>query len=147
MMRRCGPWLLAGAICGAALASAPVLAQERQTPAGENAIAIELNSLAAAAPGRCRLTFVVANRGMALASLKLDLAAFGPDGAIERRVAAELGPLRADKTQVKAFDIEAACERVANILVNDVTACAPVAPDACLDRLALSHRGAVRLFK
>lgn len=126
----------------AALLAAP--AALAQTPSGP--IAIELNGVAPQA-GRCRLTFVVVNKGVALSSLKLDLAAFERDGGVARRVAAELGPLRAAKTQVRAYDMDLACDRLGSVLVNDVTACAPASPEDCLDRLSLAHRGDVRLFK
>ena len=72
---------------------------------------------------------------------------FGRDGAIGRRLLAEFGPARAGKTNVRAFDVDGACEALGSVLVNDVSACAPASPGECLDRLALSHRGAVRLFK
>jgi hypothetical protein len=110
-------------------------------------IRIELNAVEAAAPTRCRLTFVVENRGAALESLRLDLATFGKDGGIQRRLVAEMGPVREAKTIVRAFEVENACDTLGAVLVNDVAACAPVSPAECLGRLALAHRGAVRLFK
>jgi hypothetical protein len=59
-----------------------------------------------------------------------------------------LGPVRGVKTIVKAFELDTECGQIGSILVNDVTACAPMASDACLDRLALSSRVPnVRLFK
>jgi hypothetical protein len=108
---------------------------------------VELNAVEQSGVNRCRITFVVVNKGAALETLRLDLAAFGKDGAILRRIAAELGPLRAGKTNVRAFDIDGGCDVLGSVLVNDVTACAPLAAGECLDRLTLSHKGAVRLFK
>ncbi len=98
---------------------------------------------------RCRVTFVVENRQpVTVDSLKLDLAVFNPEGAVRHRLIAELGPVRAAKTVVKAFAIDGACDSVGAILVNDVSACAPAAAEACLDALALSSRvRGVRLYK
>lgn len=131
----------AAALAAAALAS-PAIAQQPAEP-----ISVELNSLEAVSAEKCRLTFVVTNKGAALSTLKVDLAAFGKDGGIRRRVVAELGPARADKTQLRAFDVDAPCDGIGSVLVNDVTACAPASAEACLDRLTLTHRGATRLFK
>jgi hypothetical protein len=111
-------------------------------------IRVELNA-AESVQSRCRLSFVIENKSeAAIESLKLDLAVFGRDGVIQRRLVTELGPVRGAKTIVKAFELDTECGQVGSILVNDVTACAPMAPDACLDRLALSsHVPNVRLFK
>jgi hypothetical protein len=111
-------------------------------------IRLELNA-ARPAENQCRLSFVIENKADAeLRSLKLDLVLFGREGAIARRLIAEMGPLRAAKTVVKTFEVDATCDALGAILVNDVTACAPGAPAACLDRLALASRlPAIRLFK
>jgi hypothetical protein len=111
-------------------------------------IHVELNA-AEGVQSRCRLSFVIENKSeAAIESLKLDLAVFGRDGVIQRRLVTELGPVRGAKTIVKAFELDTECGQIGSILVNDVTACAPMAPDACLDRLALSsHVPNVRLFK
>jgi hypothetical protein len=111
-------------------------------------IHVELNATESV-QSRCRLSFVIENKSeAAIESLKLDLAVFGRDGVIQRRLVTELGPVRGAKTIVKAFELDTECGQIGSILVNDVTACAPVAPDACLDRLALSsHVPNVRLFK
>jgi hypothetical protein len=113
-----------------------------------DAIRLELNA-AESVQSRCRLSFVVENKSEgAIESLKLDLAVFDRDGVIQRRLVTELGPVRAAKTMVKAFELDTECGQIGSILVNDVTACAPMAPDACLDRLALSsHVPAVRMTK
>jgi hypothetical protein len=111
-------------------------------------IRIELNA-SENVQGRCRLSFVVENKGeAAIDSLKLDLAIFNRDGVIQRRLLSEMGPVRRAKTIVKAFDLEGSCAEIGSILVNDVTACTPGDPGPCLDRLDLSSRlPAVRLFK
>jgi hypothetical protein len=114
----------------------------------ENPIRIELNTMENV-QNSCRLSFVIENKGEApIETLKLDLAVFGREGAIQRRLIVELGPVRGSKTMVKAFDVEGDCGQIGSVLVNDVTACAPGDPGTCLDRLVLSSRSsAVRLFK
>jgi hypothetical protein len=116
--------------------------------AAENAIQLELNAVENA-ENRCFMTFVVQNKDEApLESLKLDLAVFGRDGIVYRRLITEMGPLRPGKTMVKAFGIDGECAQIGGVLVNDVNACAPGDISGCLDRLVLSSRVAnVRFFK
>jgi hypothetical protein len=117
--------------------------------ADDGMIPFELNSTEPA-ENRCRLNFVIENRSeVALDTLKLDLVLFGHDGAITRRLVADMAPLRPMKTMVRAFVVDAECPQISAILVNDVTACMPsVNPNACLDRLELSSRVKnVRLYK
>jgi hypothetical protein len=116
--------------------------------APEEALRVELNALENV-QGRCRYSFVIENKGEGgVESLKLDLAVFGRDGVIQRRMAIEMGPLRRAKTILKAFELDGECGQIGSILVNDVTACAPGEPGACLDALGLSSRvQGVRLFK
>ncbi|MFI5011249.1 MAG: hypothetical protein ACHQAY_02770 [Hyphomicrobiales bacterium] len=131
---------------GLFVASAVILAT---LPASADApIRVELNAAEGAA-GRCRLSFVVENASTtAVEALKLDLAIFGRDGAIQRRLLTEMGPVRAQKTVVRTFEVESDCAGIGSVLVNDVTACAPATLGDCLDRLNLSSRLAdLRLFK
>ena len=116
--------------------------------AANETVLVELNS-ADSADNRCRLNFVIQNKSdVALESMKLDLVAFGTDGSILRRLLTEMGPVRAAKTVVRTFAVDADCRQIGSILVNDVTACAPGEPGACLDGLALSSRlQAMRLYK
>ncbi len=116
--------------------------------AGADPIRVELNA-GDSVQSRCRLSFVIENKGeAAIESLKLDLAVFDRDGVVKRRLMTELGPVRGAKTMVKAFEVDAECGQIGSILVNDVTACAPITADACLDRLVLSsHVPTVRLSK
>ena len=74
-------------------------------------------------------------------------AVFDTDGVIRRRLVIEFGPLRAGKTSIRAFDLDAACETLGSLLVNDVIVCAPAASGDCLARLELSSRTAIKLFK
>jgi len=81
-------------------------------------------------------------------TLKLHLIVFGREGAIRHRMIVEMGPIRATKTIVRSFDVEADCGEISSILLNDVTACAPGEPGVCLDRLTLSSRSlTIRFFK
>src|SRR5215203_2345642 len=111
-------------------------------------VRVELNG-AESADNRCRLTFVIQNTlARALDSLKLDLVLFNPEGIVYRRLITEMAPVRDAKTVVKTFAVDGDCAQVGSILVNDVTACAPDEPAACLDMLGLSSRmKGVRLYK
>jgi hypothetical protein len=120
--------------------------------AGETAplepLRLELNALETA-EGRCRASFVIENKAdTAYESLRLELALFNRNGIVQRRLATELGPLRAAKTIVKSFIIDDPCDDIGAILLNDVTACSPGDAAQCLDRLALSSRiEKVRFYK
>ena len=122
------------------IAFAPAHAQET--------VRVELNTLENA-DNRCRMTFVIENKtGRAVDSLKLDLALFNTEGAVYRRMVADMGPVRAAKTVVKTFATDGDCAQLGALLVNEVAACTPGEPNACLDQLALSSRvKAVRLYK
>src|SRR5215813_8322690 len=110
----------------------PVLAH------AEDMARLELNA-AENAESQCRLTFLIENKtSRTIDSLKLDLALFNPDGVIQRRMITEMGPVRGTRTNVRAFLAEGACTQIGAILVNDVTACAPGEPAACMDGLVLS---------
>jgi len=120
----------------------PVLAQ------AEDMARLELNAVESA-DNQCRLTFLIENKtSRTIDSLKLDLALFNPDGVIQRRMITEMGPVRGTRTNVRTFPAEGACNQIGAILVNDVTACAPGEPAACMDGLALSSRVAtIKLYK
>jgi len=133
--------LLLAVAAGLAMAE-PVMA------ASEEPVRVELN-VVESVQSRCRLSFVIENKGEGgIETLKLDLAVFGTDGAIQRRLVAEMGPVRKAKTVVRTFELEGECGKIGSILVNDVTACAPPDASVCLDRLELLSRlPAVRFFK
>ena len=108
--------------------------------AAEGTFLVELNTVESV-ENRCRLNFVIENKSdVAVDSMKLDLVVFGSNGGILRRLLTEMGPVRPLKTIVRAFVIDAECDRIGSILVNEVTACAPGNPNGCLDELALSSR-------
>ena len=112
-------------------------------------VLVELNSIESADNNRCRLNFVIENKSrVAIESMKLDPVGFETEGSIVRRLITEMGPVRAAKTVVRAFIVDIDCHQLGAVLVNDVTACAPGEPGACLDGLGLSSRvKTVRLYK
>ena len=122
------------------------------TPSAVNAadetVRLELNATETA-ENRCRLTFVIENKSpQNLDSLKLDFAMFNTEGAVYRRIIFDMAPVRAAKTIVKTYAIDGDCAQLGSLLVNEVTACTPGEPAACLDGLALSSRVKnVRLYK
>jgi hypothetical protein len=81
-------------------------------------------------------------RALAMLPVLVPLCAFAAN------LLTEMGPVRSAKTIVRTFAVDADCRQIGSILVNDVTACAPGEPGACLDGLALSSRlQALRLYK
>ncbi|WP_119273302.1 hypothetical protein [Taklimakanibacter deserti] len=111
-------------------------------------IALELNKLEPVKDA-CQAYFLIEEKaGKPLQSLKTDLIIFGKDGGIAKRLIAEMGPVRSKKTSVKIFSIDVQCPEISGVLLNDVASCAPdAAPEACLDRLAVSSRLATRFYK
>lgn len=146
-----GSFRLFGASAVALLAVlGSALAWAAGPPASSKDISVELNKLEANGEG-CRAYVVIDNAAdSAYPVLKLDLVLFRPDGVIDRRIALDLGPLRAKKKYVKTFDLDASpCDGIASILVNDVLDCKEgqqAVPD-CLDRIAVSSRASATLSK
>lgn len=115
--------------------------------ATEHNVKVELNTMEST-DKQCRLTFVIENKSAALESLKLDLVVFNTESIVYRRLLTEMGPVRAGRTIVKTFAIETKCAQVGSVLVNDISACAPGEPNACLEGLTLTSRiKDVRLYK
>jgi hypothetical protein len=115
--------------------------------AADHDIRVELNALEGTET-QCRLTFVVENKSAALDSLKLDLVVFNTESVVYRRILTEMGPVRSGRTMVKTFAIETKCAAVGAVLINDISACVPGEPNACLDGLTLSSRvNNVKLYK
>jgi hypothetical protein len=103
-------------------------------------IRVELN-LAESVQNKCRLSFLIENKSETpIERLSPDLAIFNREGIIQRRLVAEMGPVYRSKTIIKTFEIEGECGQIGSILINDITACSPGDPGACLDRLVLSSR-------
>ena len=106
-------------------------------------LGLELNKLETL-EGGCRAFFVVRNEGgTTFERLDLDLVTFRPDGVVGARFQVELAPLAADKTVVKPFDFAGvSCGDIDRVLLNDVVACAPPEPSACLAMIAPSSLAA-----
>jgi hypothetical protein len=116
--------------------------------AADDPVHVELNAIENT-EGRCRLTFVIENKGKtAVESLKLDLALFNTEGAVYRRMLVDMAPVRPAKTIVKTFSTECDCAQLGSMLVNEITACQPGDPATCQDQLSLTSRVKnVRFFK
>ena len=111
------------------------------------AMGVELNT-AESADKRCRLTFVIANKGAAMQSFKLDLVVFDTENIVQRRLVTELAPVRTGRTVVRTYSVDGECARIGSLLVNDVTGCAPGTPDECIEGLTLTSRvKGIRLYK
>jgi hypothetical protein len=126
-------------LLAALFAAAPALAQ---TPAP---LGIELNRLEPREGGACRIWLVLNNAGAgALDPVRLDLVLFGRDGVIARRVAIDVGPLPAGRTQARIFDLSnQPCDGLGQALLNDFLACGGTEAaqrNACMDRAALASR-------
>lgn len=112
---------------------------------------IELNKLEPAGDS-CGLYFVIRNDApRSFNNLKLDLIFFNREGLIDTRMAVEAGPLRAQKTAVKRFDLpDLSCLEVGRILLNEVLSCDgehdSEAAD-CLELITLSSRTDVDFLK
>lgn len=134
-------------LCSSLMLTAAAVVLPTQAFAKDD-LSLELNKLEPAG-AQCQAYFLIAEKaGKPLQSLKADLIIFGKDGGIAKRLIAEMGPVRSNKTSVKIFAIDVACPDVAGVLLNDVSACAPDATsEACLDRLVLSSRVDIRFYK
>ena len=132
------------------LASAVALSPLPAGAADPPKLSLELNKLETVEKG-CRVYLVVANStDTGYAALKLDLALFQPDGVIGKRVAIDLSPVKPQKRTIKLFDLDGyPCDRIASVLLNDVTECrsdaGPV--DNCVGAIALSSLSNVKLTK
>lgn len=113
-------------------------------------IAIELNKFEDQ-ENACRAYMVFRNgTEQTLESFKLDMVMFDQDGLINRRLALDVAPLRADKTSVKLFDIEGlSCSSINQILINDVIECAASGAETpdCVELLETSSRNQTTLIK
>jgi hypothetical protein len=122
-----------------AVLALPFLLSTLAYAAGES-LHVELNT-GETTENRCRLTFVIENKAKEpVESLKLDLALFNTEGVVQTRMVTEMAPVRPVKTVVRTFSVDGDCKQIGSILVNDITACVPGTPNACLDTLELSSK-------
>ncbi|MFT3673482.1 hypothetical protein [Aestuariivirga sp.] len=121
--------------------AAPVAAQPPK-------VALELNKSEDIA-GKCRIYFVTREQsGTRLDTQKTEIIVFQKDGAIGRKVLVELGPVRANKTSVKVFDLDLPCSELASVLINDVSECGPnQKTEECLEGLTPSSRISIMLTR
>ncbi|MBY8977091.1 hypothetical protein KHP62_14835 [Rhodobacteraceae bacterium NNCM2] len=117
--------------------------------AADGNVRVELNKLVPQ-DNACQAYILVENgSAKSFSTLTLDLVMFDPDGIISKRLAVDLAPLRAGKTSVKVFGIDAiACDGLSRILVNEILSCEAdgAAQSACLDMIETSARGSVELI-
>ena len=90
----------------------------------DDGLRIELNKLEPRS-GACRAYLLFKNgTNRTFSDFRLDLVLFDHDGIIANRLAVNIAPLRAGKTNVKLFDIDGMeCASIGRVLVNDVIAC------------------------
>lgn len=114
------------------------------------AASLELNKLEVRETG-CRAYIVAANPGSnGFQTFKVDLIIFRKDGIIDRRLAVDLGPLRAGKSTVRTFDLESTpCDTIGSVLLNDVMDCRLDGGGMadCLSGLSVSSRAAAEFQK
>lgn len=141
--------VLAGAVLGAAawLVAGDAMAQ---SAAPAQKVGVELNKLEDQDKG-CRAYFVFDNpTATSFESFKLDLVMFGSEGVIQRRLAVEAAPLRAEKKTVKLFDIAGMpCASISSVLLNDVLTCRDRSGEQqdCIARVAVGSRVSATLVK
>jgi len=137
------------------IAVAAQAAETDQPPRAQGRITAELNRADTVETG-CRLSFVIHNETPHdFGSMQWDLVSFDPEGLIAARMAAEIAPLKADKTSVKQFDIlDFDCEHLARLLLNAVAQCSTngaegevSARNDCLDAMELSTRTRIEFLK
>lgn len=133
---------LAACMAALALGVAPLPALAADAP-----VLVELNRLEERGAD-CRAYLVLDNRGKTpFEAFKLDLVVFDKGGVIARRLALDVGPMRAQKKGVKVFDLAGiGCGDVTSILVNDVIECGGQDRD-CVALMEVASRGAVKLTK
>lgn len=115
----------------------------------QSPIVLELNRLEAR-EGACRAVFLIRNPGLVVDELRLDFALFDRSGVISRRIAVDLGPVPAEKTQVKSFDVAGlACEGLGSVLLNEISACRIGGEPRrdCLGQLSLASRAGIEFFR
>ncbi|MCC7274594.1 MAG: hypothetical protein IT561_18140 [Alphaproteobacteria bacterium] len=136
--------LVSGLAAAAAVAALPARAAEPP-------VLVELNRLEERGAD-CRAYLVLENRGKAaFDAYKLDLVVFDKGGVVARRLALDVGPLRAEKRGVKVFDLAGlGCADVSSVLVNDVIECGgkdQAKDQDCVALLEVRSRTAAKLTK
>ncbi len=113
-------------------------------------ITIELNKLEPV-KNACRAYLVLTNPAAHIyTSFKLDLVIFDQGGIIDKRLALNMAPIRANKTSVKLFDITGLkCDGIGRILINDVMGCSSDSGEltGCITQVKPESRASVPFVK
>ena len=141
------PMLIGAAAAQEATGPAPAAAPpagERQDPAGQPAIRLELNKLEPA-QSACRVYFVVENQTEdEVAELHTDVYLFDRQETVLRGMVLQFACIRPKRTKVVPFELaDLGCDAIGRVLLNDVVLCKR--PDGsplqgCGERLAISSR-------
>lgn len=141
---------LAVAVPAAAQESTAVTATiaEQQSSADAGRITLELNNVADAEGGACRMTFVAANHsGEGFTRTGWQVGIFDGQGIVRSILVLEFGDLPDGKTKIVLFDLPGrGCADISRVVVNDVAQCQPVdaaegaQSPACLEALTVRSR-------
>jgi hypothetical protein len=103
----------------------PATAQE------DGRLTVELNKLEQGEGTGCRAYFLFRNRtDMTFQGFEISLAILDRAGVIDRLLAIDAAPLLADRTTLKLFEVpEIACADISEVLLHELTACAPQTAD------------------
>lgn len=114
--------------------------------ADEPAVTLELNR-AEEVDGACRLYLVVGNGlDVPLDPFTLDVVAFDVQEIVAARLAVDLAPVPAGKTQVRLFDVAGpGCSGLGALLLNEIVACGAGETSGrdCLALVAVSTRAPI----
>ncbi len=129
-----------------AWAAVVLLAGAAPAIAADGGLGIELNRLEPVDSG-CRLSFVLTNTmDVSVDALSMEAVLFDGEGRVDRFLLLKARPLPAGRTRVQQFDVgETSCDRIARVLLNDVTACAGggLTPQSCLESIRPTSRSGV----
>lgn len=142
MLKRCLVGL-AGMAIGAAMMGTPAMAEDDR-------LIVELNKFEDVESG-CRSFFLFRNQtDIVFAAFEMSLAILDGDGVIDRLLTIDAAPLPAQRTTLKLFEIpEIGCAAVGEILLHDISACAPQneAELDCFPLVTLSSKTTAPLVK
>jgi len=116
--------MIAPSLRAALAATLLALAASGAARADESPVTLELNR-AEEVEGACRLYLVVGNGlDVPLDPFTLDIVAFDTQEIIAARLAVDLAPVPAGKTQVRLFDVPGpGCAGLGALLLNEIVAC------------------------
>ena len=113
-------------------------------------VSIELNKLEQEGAD-CQSYLVIRNPdGPSYSEFDMEVLVFDTDGIIQKRLAVNLAPVKKGRTTVYIAALaDLQCQAVGEVLVNGFFACMAdgTAVSDCVDRVDLSSRGSVKLFK